>query len=63
MTQTCNCGDTSVSFHPDENQHEPNCWICYDNKGNSANVTNITSPDEALVKPPSDDDYNGDLPF
>lgn len=25
----CNCGDTSVSFHPDENQHEPNCWICY----------------------------------
>jgi len=27
--QRCTCGDTSVSYHPDENQHEPNCWDCW----------------------------------
>ncbi len=25
----CTCGDISVHYHPDENQHEPNCWDCY----------------------------------
>jgi len=29
MEERCKCGDTSVSYHPDENQHEPNCWDCY----------------------------------
>jgi len=29
MEERCKCGDTSVSFHPDENQYEPNCWDCY----------------------------------
>lgn len=29
MENTCNCGDTSMSFYPDENQYEPNCWWCY----------------------------------
>ena len=25
----CNCGDTDIQYHPDENQYEPNCWDCY----------------------------------
>lgn len=28
--ERCTCGDTAVSFYPWENQHEPNCWDCYD---------------------------------
>ena len=27
--ERCTCGDSTVSYHPDENQHEPNCWDCY----------------------------------
>lgn len=27
--ERCNCGDISVSYYPDENQYEPNCWDCY----------------------------------
>jgi hypothetical protein len=25
----CTCGDISVHYYSDENQHEPNCWDCY----------------------------------
>lgn len=25
----CTCGNTNVSYHHDENQHEPDCWDCY----------------------------------
>ena len=31
MEMKCECGDTSVRFYPDENQHEPACWECYFN--------------------------------
>lgn len=62
MAETCKCGDTSSSFHPDENQYEPNCWICYDNKGKLANDCNVSSPAKARVKSPAPDDYD-DLPF
>jgi len=27
--ERCNCGDTALSYYPDENQYEPNCWDCY----------------------------------
>lgn len=27
--ERCTCGDMTVSYHPDENQHEPNCHECY----------------------------------
>ena len=29
VSKRCTCGDTTIFFHPDENQHEPNCWDCY----------------------------------
>jgi hypothetical protein len=31
MENTCNCGDTRLLYYPDENQHEPACWECYEN--------------------------------
>ena len=27
--ERCDCGDRGVTYHPDENQHEPNCHECY----------------------------------
>lgn len=30
----CNCGNTTVRYYPDENQHEPDCWDCWEQAKN-----------------------------
>jgi hypothetical protein len=29
LSESCTCGNRTVVFYPDENQHEPACWECY----------------------------------
>jgi len=63
----CTCGDTTVSYHPDENQHEPNCWDCYYQKQEAAEVEDME--EHTIYPEPENNEHKystevqDDLPF
>jgi hypothetical protein len=46
MEKPCTCGDTTIEYHPDENQHEPACWECYDRARNEICSVYVIDEDE-----------------
>lgn len=30
--ERCTCGNTTVEYYPEENQHVPACWDCYEQR-------------------------------
>lgn len=57
----CDCGDTRVVYYPDENQHEPACWECYENQ-----PTWVIEPRQhycVYIVPATPDEELDELPF
>lgn len=50
----CTCGNTTVRYYPDENQHEPDCWDCYDQAMSNMHITTMESSISPLPAPLQD---------
>lgn len=63
MKVHCNCGKTSLVFHYDENQYEPECWECYCVEHYDYSDYNV-DPFEGIEEPILGEEVSDDeLPF